>query len=293
MAEKFLISVDVESLDSKPEEGLDLRQASVFGCIFTSVKPVTFKVALHLLEQRVNHCKVYLDVTALEDLQDVIQLLDSGAQKVFLSSHQLTSILQTWHLNDLSRLVVSFQGSQIDDVKKTLQNIDGGSEVCFYSPDGSFLMRDDVPDRGSSSPLSHYTRVPPKTTQLSQYCHRAMNKGFIPIIESSRLTVTSDVSPHSLPIMSLISPLIRSDRPDGLYPTVVVNEHGICLGLVYSSKESIATAIKDGRGVYQSRNRGLWFKGETSGDIQDLIGIDWDCDGDALRFIVEQKGDGM
>merc|ERR1712146_80543 len=57
---------------------------------------------------------------------------------------------------------------------------------------------------------------------------------------------------------------IRSDRPDGLYTTVVVNRLGVALGLVYSSKESIVEAVKIGQGVYYSRSRkGLWSLQET------------------------------
>ena len=35
----------------------------------------------------------------------------------------------------------------------------------------------------------------------------------------------------------------RTDRPDGLFTTVVVDEHEVALGLVYSSKESIRAAV--------------------------------------------------
>ncbi|KAL9100825.1 MAG: hypothetical protein Q9187_009317, partial [Circinaria calcarea] len=99
--------------------------------------------------------------------------------------------------------------------------------------------------------------------------------------------------PHLIPAELLITTSISSDRPDGLYPTVVVNEHGLTLGLVYSNEASVEAALRLGKGVYKSRKRdGVWIKGETSGDSQDLISIDWDCDGDALRFMVRQKGDG-
>ena len=47
----------------------------------------------------------------------------------------------------------------------------------------------------------------------------------------------------------------RTDRPDGLIATIVSDEHGKALGLVYSSKESIVEAIRCGRGVYYSRSR--------------------------------------
>ena len=48
---------------------------------------------------------------------------------------------------------------------------------------------------------------------------------------------------------------IRSDRPDGLFTTVVADECGKLLGLVYSSKESLVLAIREMRGIYSSRSR--------------------------------------
>lgn len=39
-------------------------------------------------------------------------------------------------------------------------------------------------------------------------------------------------------------------------------------------------------GVYHSRNRGIWIKGESSGATQDLLGIALDCDRDTLQFTV-------
>ncbi len=87
---------------------------------------------------------------------------------------------------------------------------------------------------------------------------------------------------------------LRTDRPDGLYPTVVVDERGVALGLAYSSLESLKEAVRLRRGVYFSRSRGgLWIKGESSGDTQELLRIDLDCDRDALRFVVRQHGRGF
>jgi phosphoribosyl-ATP pyrophosphohydrolase len=89
------------------------------------------------------------------------------------------------------------------------------------------------------------------------------------------------------------APLV-TDRPDGLWPTVVVEESGALLGLVYSSLESVRAAIDERRGVYFSRSRGgLWRKGESSGDAQELLAIAADCDRDALRFTVRQHGRGF
>lgn len=87
---------------------------------------------------------------------------------------------------------------------------------------------------------------------------------------------------------------LSSDRPDGLFPTVVCDERGLALGLVWSSRESIRAAVAERRGIYWSRSRGeLWRKGESSGAVQELLRIDLDCDRDALRFRVRQRGAGF
>ncbi len=86
---------------------------------------------------------------------------------------------------------------------------------------------------------------------------------------------------------------LNTDRADGLWPTVVCDESGVALGLVYSDLESLRAAIAERAGVYRSRKRGLWRKGESSGDSQVLVRIDADCDRDALRFTVRQNGRGF
>lgn len=91
---------------------------------------------------------------------------------------------------------------------------------------------------------------------------------------------------------ALAAPL-ASDRPDGLWPTVVVDELGRTLGLAWSNRDSLRAAIEQRRGVYQSRSRGLWVKGESSGNTQQLLRVDLDCDRDALRFTVRQGGEGF
>ncbi len=86
---------------------------------------------------------------------------------------------------------------------------------------------------------------------------------------------------------------LRSDRADGLFPTVVTDERGVALGLAYSSHASLRRAVDERRGVYHSRRRGLWVKGESSGATQELLRVDLDCDRDTLRFVVRQHGTGF
>ena len=86
---------------------------------------------------------------------------------------------------------------------------------------------------------------------------------------------------------------LRSDRTDGLLATVVCDEGGKALGLAWSDQESLAAAIDRRLGIYHSRRRGLWVKGETSGAVQTLLRVDPDCDRDALRFTVRQAAPGF
>ena len=90
-----------------------------------------------------------------------------------------------------------------------------------------------------------------------------------------------------------LSAPLRSDRADGLWATLVEDTAGRALGLAWSSAESLRTAIRERRGVYQSRSRGLWRKGETSGATQELVRVAADCDRDTLRFTVRQHGTGF
>lgn len=96
-----------------------------------------------------------------------------------------------------------------------------------------------------------------------------------------------------LPLAEGFAAPLRSDRADGLWPTVVTDERGVALGLVYSDLASLRAALEQGRGVYHSRSRGLWVKGASSGATQELLGITADCDRDSLRFTVRQQPPGF
>ncbi|SCU98981.1 LAME_0G01310g1_1 [Lachancea meyersii CBS 8951] len=103
------------------------------------------------------------------------------------------------------------------------------------------------------------------------------------IIDASSLT-------ESQMAQALLSS-IKTDREDKLYTTLVVDTYQRCLGLVYSSEESVKMAIEKQVGVYFSRSRNeIWVKGLTSGNTQKLVNIQLDCDGDALKFVVVQEG---
>lgn len=86
---------------------------------------------------------------------------------------------------------------------------------------------------------------------------------------------------------------LHSDRPDGLFVTIVTDAGQRALGVCYSSRESLEEAVRTRTGVYQSRSRGLWHKGASSGATQKLLSVSTDCDRDAVNFVVEQHEPGF
>jgi phosphoribosyl-ATP pyrophosphohydrolase/phosphoribosyl-AMP cyclohydrolase len=82
------------------------------------------------------------------------------------------------------------------------------------------------------------------------------------------------------------------DFSKGLAPAVVQDaETNQVLMLAYVNEESLNRMLEDGRTWFYSRSRQkLWNKGETSGNYQNLVSIDVDCDGDALLLRVIPEG---
>jgi phosphoribosyl-AMP cyclohydrolase len=57
------------------------------------------------------------------------------------------------------------------------------------------------------------------------------------------------------------------------------------------NREALAETRASGQVCYYSRSRrALWRKGETSGQVQRLVELRLDCDGDALLLLVDQTG---
>ena len=83
--------------------------------------------------------------------------------------------------------------------------------------------------------------------------------------------------------------MIKFDEK-GLVPAVVQEENGQVLMLAYMNKESLEKTLETGTTWFWSRSRQeLWNKGATSGNMQQVKDMYYDCDGDTILVIVHQQ----
>jgi len=88
-----------------------------------------------------------------------------------------------------------------------------------------------------------------------------------------------------------MTPLLKFQE-DGLIPVIVQDAYtNEVLMHAYADSEAYDLMIKTGKTHFWSRSRQeLWMKGETSGNVQDIISIQTDCDEDTLLVRVRQTG---
>lgn len=308
MTERFLISYDPFATVSEAGSIQDISAMLCLGNQLVTVQPGQFQSAIQYLRNEYSPSGrgkvIYCNANPLDAVEEVISLLDHGATKVFVSTKHLKEIVEGRLVEDLSRLVLCLnQGYPETDPEGIVQDVQGRlrSLVCEtgvgihirHTNSGSDcklleVLHEYVRGAGSSS------RIYVEHVEDSREIYvNAIKAAHVPIVAASRLTIKPEQFPDLIPADFIITAALQTDRPDGLYATVVSDERGVCLGLVYSNEESIRAAINSGRGVYYSRSRkGLWIKGATSGDTQQLISVGLDCDGDALQFTVRQRGKG-
>jgi phosphoribosyl-AMP cyclohydrolase / phosphoribosyl-ATP pyrophosphohydrolase len=91
--------------------------------------------------------------------------------------------------------------------------------------------------------------------------------------------------------MKNLSEKINWEKVNGLVPAIIQSPAGEMLMLGYMNDEALAKTIDTKKVTFFSRTRKeLWMKGETSGNILDLISINLDCDNDTLLIIAKPNG---
>jgi len=95
---------------------------------------------------------------------------------------------------------------------------------------------------------------------------------------------------ESLPLEEVLAGLPYNS--DGLIPAIAQqHDTGEVLMMAWMNEESLRETLDKGRVCYWSRSRQkLWRKGESSGQVQLLKEMRFDCDGDTLLLLVDQTG---
>jgi len=81
------------------------------------------------------------------------------------------------------------------------------------------------------------------------------------------------------------------EKGGGLVSVVVQDAiTGVVLMIAFADREALDRTIATGEMHYRSRSRGLWRKGETSGNTQRVVSLEADCDADAVLARVVPAG---
>ncbi|KAF9446933.1 histidine biosynthesis trifunctional-protein [Macrolepiota fuliginosa MF-IS2] len=232
-----------------------------------------------------DHTIYLVDQQAPVTSAQVADWLDAGVEKVIIPLSSAMTVINTV---PAERLILLLDVGSVSAVSDKIRN--GVSGVVLKTPTVDIDLISSVSSFFSNSSI--YVLPDPPVPPSIHTVREISRAGATLIIPSSDLT-SQPTSTTQINIADAFLSIVTSDRKDSLFPTVVSNQSGQALGLVYSSVESVRESIVSGKGVYQSRKHGLWRKGETSGATQDIISIRLDCDSDCLEYRVVQHGAGF
>ncbi|KAJ5983359.1 hypothetical protein N7481_005458 [Penicillium waksmanii] len=277
------------SYPSTPASGLSLKQIAYFGRVLVKVSSAT--EAEDFLRKNFRNLDVYIDATTISSSGDLVDILNAGAAKILISVDQLTALSQEQSVPSSRLLVNALVDAELDIIQKWIAtNVAEHNEASVCTSPANVSAAATKLNISSDSPRLFTTYG--NETVTEDAIEKVAQQGAIAIVPSQALTVERDAA-GQISAAKLIASRAVTDQANGLYATSVTDERGTCLGMVWSSDESIAEALRTGTGVYQSRKRGLWYKGQSSGDAQELIRIGFDCDSDCLVFVVKQIGRGF
>ncbi|WP_299741752.1 phosphoribosyl-AMP cyclohydrolase [uncultured Tateyamaria sp.] len=92
--------------------------------------------------------------------------------------------------------------------------------------------------------------------------------------------------------MSDFDPNSLKFNDQGLIPAIAqdANSHEVLM-MAWMNAEAVSRTLETARVTYWSRSRqAFWVKGETSGNVQELVSLRVDCDRDCLLMLVKQTG---
>jgi phosphoribosyl-ATP pyrophosphohydrolase/phosphoribosyl-AMP cyclohydrolase len=87
--------------------------------------------------------------------------------------------------------------------------------------------------------------------------------------------------------------ITKLDFKKGKSAVTVVTQHaltGQVLMVALANEDALRRTVESGQMHYLSRSRGLWHKGDAGGNVQEMVSLTADCDGDAVLARVLPSG---
>lgn len=231
----FIAHVDLDG-EAPFQKGITRDQLSRLGCVYFTAGDKKVERLLGFLKHHVS-MQALINATAITSQDSIVSILDAGARTVFITASQLAGLEP--YLDRIA-LITSHSGPRPDTI-----------------PAGGVLITcgDDV--SSTKAALKNYTES--KTSPVFLYSNSvnylqvcvdlARENSAIAILPAQMLTMENEKVGDQLSVSAIIGAAWTSDRSDHLIPTIVSDERGTCLGLVYSSQESLSESLKTGKGM--------------------------------------------
>ncbi|KAF4761580.1 hypothetical protein HAV15_006521 [Penicillium sp. str.  len=238
---------------SSPTSGSGLSLKQIAYFGRVLIKVSSLAQAEQFLRQNFRALDIFVDATEISSSGDLVDILN--AEQSVPSSRLLVNALSDSELDTFQQWIAVNAERSEASVCATPSTVPAAAEKLKISSDSPRLFTTFGAQTVSEDAITQVTK-----------------QGAIAVIPSQALTVERDVA-GQISAAKLIASTAVTDQANGLYATSVTDERGACLGF--------------------SRKRGLWYKGQSSGDVQELIRIGFDCDSDCLVFVVKQIGRGF
>lgn len=234
----------------------------------------------------------------IRDLESAYHWLDAGASRIILGTQARPELLQKLPKDRVIAALDARHGQVVVDGWTTNTGKDIWSAIEELRPWVSGFLVTQVEREGRLEGLDQAfalaLRRACKDTSLT-FAGGITTAQEVALLDRAGIDAQVGMALYTekLDLAEALGAMLNSDRPDGLWPTVVSDAHGFTLGLAYSNLESLRKTLQGGEVHCWSRKRGLWCKGASSGATQSLLRVSMDCDKDTLQLVVQQEGHGF
>ena len=240
---------------------------------------------------KIADCRVGGGIRTIEKANEILQ---AGAKKIIIGTKASPQFLRQLPKDRLIVAIDSKDGYVVNEgwknkTKKTPKNL-----IKKLEPFCSEFLFTDVSKEGLMKGIdySKAKRIRELTKNKLTFAGGITYINEIRWLEGQGINSQLGMSIYTgkIDLSEAFASILDFDKNNGLIPTIVQDDKKQVLMLAFSNKESLLKSLKEGKAAYFSRSRKkLWTKGESSGNCQEILKVNYDCDRDTLLFAVKQK----